>query len=43
MNMIDGADGMAGKMAFITTLGVATIFISRGPIISETAPARLSP
>jgi UDP-GlcNAc:undecaprenyl-phosphate GlcNAc-1-phosphate transferase len=43
MNMIDGADGMAGKMAFLTTLGVATIFISRGPIISETAPARLSP
>src|ERR1035437_10172628 len=26
INMIDGADGMAGKMALITTLGVATIF-----------------
>ena len=26
MNMIDGADGMAGKMALITTLGVAVIF-----------------
>lgn len=26
MNMIDGADGMAGKMAMITLLGVASIF-----------------
>ena len=26
INMIDGADGMAGKMALITTLGVAIIF-----------------
>jgi len=26
INMIDGADGMAGKMALITMLGVATIF-----------------
>jgi UDP-GlcNAc:undecaprenyl-phosphate GlcNAc-1-phosphate transferase len=26
INMIDGADGMAGNMALITTLGVATIF-----------------
>ena len=26
INMIDGADGMAGKMALITTLGVAAIF-----------------
>jgi len=26
MNMIDGADGMAGKMALITVLGVAVIF-----------------
>ena len=26
INMIDGADGMAGKMALITTLGVAVIF-----------------
>jgi len=26
INMIDGTDGMAGKMALITTLGVATIF-----------------
>jgi UDP-N-acetylmuramyl pentapeptide phosphotransferase/UDP-N-acetylglucosamine-1-phosphate transferase len=25
MNMIDGADGMAGSMAFITTLGVAIL------------------
>ena len=30
INMIDGADGMAGKMALITTLGVATIFYFAG-------------
>jgi len=30
INMIDGADGMAGKMALITTLGVATIFYLAG-------------
>jgi UDP-GlcNAc:undecaprenyl-phosphate GlcNAc-1-phosphate transferase len=30
MNMIDGADGMAGKMALITVLGVATIFYQSG-------------
>jgi len=30
INMIDGADGMAGKMALITTLGVATIFYVAG-------------
>lgn len=32
MNMIDGADGMAGKMAFITTLGVAVIFYLSGEV-----------
>jgi len=26
INMIDGADGMAGKMSLVTTVGVATIF-----------------
>jgi len=30
INMIDGADGMAGKMALITTMGVATIFYLAG-------------
>lgn len=30
INMIDGADGMAGKMALITTLGVAVIFYVAG-------------
>lgn len=30
MNMIDGADGMAGKMALITVLGVAAIFCLSG-------------
>lgn len=30
MNMIDGADGMAGKMALITTAGVAVIFSLSG-------------
>ncbi|MBI5431128.1 MAG: undecaprenyl/decaprenyl-phosphate alpha-N-acetylglucosaminyl 1-phosphate transferase [Nitrosomonadales bacterium] len=30
INMIDGADGMAGKMALLTTLGVATIFYLAG-------------
>ena len=30
INMIDGADGMAGKMALITMLGAGTIFISWG-------------
>ena len=30
MNMIDGADGMAGKMALITTAGVAFIFLLAG-------------
>lgn len=30
MNMIDGADGMAGKMAFITTAGAALIFADAG-------------
>jgi UDP-N-acetylmuramyl pentapeptide phosphotransferase/UDP-N-acetylglucosamine-1-phosphate transferase len=32
INMIDGADGMAGKMALITTLGVATIFYVAGAV-----------
>lgn len=32
INMIDGADGMAGKMALITTLGVATIFYLAGAV-----------
>jgi UDP-GlcNAc:undecaprenyl-phosphate GlcNAc-1-phosphate transferase len=32
INMIDGADGMAGKMALITTLGVATIFYFAGAV-----------
>lgn len=32
MNMIDGADGMAGKMAMITVLGVATIFYVAGAV-----------
>lgn len=30
MNMIDGADGMAGKMAFISTSGVGVIFYLSG-------------
>jgi UDP-GlcNAc:undecaprenyl-phosphate GlcNAc-1-phosphate transferase len=30
INMIDGADGMAGKMALITMLGVASIFYFAG-------------
>jgi UDP-GlcNAc:undecaprenyl-phosphate/decaprenyl-phosphate GlcNAc-1-phosphate transferase len=30
INMIDGADGMAGKMALITMLGVAAIFLVAG-------------
>jgi UDP-GlcNAc:undecaprenyl-phosphate GlcNAc-1-phosphate transferase len=30
MNMIDGADGMAGKMALISTAGVAFIFLLAG-------------
>jgi UDP-GlcNAc:undecaprenyl-phosphate GlcNAc-1-phosphate transferase len=32
MNMIDGADGMAGKMAVITVLGVAIIFYLSGAV-----------
>jgi len=32
INMIDGADGMAGKMALITTLGVAVIFYAAGAV-----------
>jgi len=32
MNMIDGADGMAGKMAMITVLGVAIIFYVAGAV-----------
>jgi UDP-GlcNAc:undecaprenyl-phosphate GlcNAc-1-phosphate transferase len=32
INMIDGTDGMAGKMALITTLGVATIFYLAGAV-----------
>ena len=32
INMIDGADGMAGKMALITTLGVSTIFYVSGAV-----------
>lgn len=32
INMIDGADGMAGKMALITMLGVATIFHVAGAV-----------
>lgn len=32
INMIDGADGMAGKMALITTLGVAIIFHDAGAV-----------
>lgn len=32
MNMIDGADGMAGKMALITTIGVALIFYLSGAV-----------
>lgn len=32
INMIDGADGMAGKMALITTLGVAVIFYVAGAV-----------
>ena len=30
MNMIDGADGMAGKMALITTIGTGFIFYASG-------------
>jgi UDP-GlcNAc:undecaprenyl-phosphate GlcNAc-1-phosphate transferase len=30
INMIDGVDGMAGKMAMITTLGVAAVFYLAG-------------
>lgn len=32
INMIDGTDGMAGKMALITTLGVAAIFYLAGAV-----------
>jgi undecaprenyl-phosphate alpha-N-acetylglucosaminyl 1-phosphatetransferase len=32
INMIDGTDGVAGKMALITTLGVATIFYLAGAV-----------
>lgn len=32
MNMIDGADGMAGKMAAITIFGVATLFYCSGAV-----------
>lgn len=32
MNMIDGADGMAGKMALMTTLGVSVIFYHSGAL-----------
>ncbi len=32
INMIDGADGMAGKMALITMSGVATIFYVAGAV-----------
>jgi UDP-GlcNAc:undecaprenyl-phosphate GlcNAc-1-phosphate transferase len=32
INMIDGADGMAGKMALITMLGVAMIFYVAGAV-----------
>lgn len=32
INMIDGADGMAGQMALITTLGVAVIFYVAGAV-----------
>jgi len=32
INMIDGADGMAGKMVLITTLGVAVIFYLAGAL-----------
>ena len=32
INMIDGADGMAGKMALITTMGVAAIFYLAGSV-----------
>jgi UDP-GlcNAc:undecaprenyl-phosphate GlcNAc-1-phosphate transferase len=32
MNMIDGADGLAGKLALITTLGVAVVFYLSGAV-----------
>lgn len=32
INMIDGADGMAGKMVLISTLGAATIFYVAGSV-----------
>lgn len=34
MNMIDGADGVAGKMALVTTLGVGFIFYSAGVTVA---------
>ena len=40
MNMIDGADGMAGKMALITTGGVALIFKLSGAV--EMLPLTLA-
>jgi len=39
INMIDGADGMAGKMALITMSGVATIFYIAGAAESPMALA----
>ena len=41
INMIDGADGMAGKMALITMLGVVTIFYIAGAAELPMAMAML--
>ena len=41
INMIDGADGMAGKMALITMLGVVTIFYIAGAAQLPMAMAML--
>jgi UDP-GlcNAc:undecaprenyl-phosphate GlcNAc-1-phosphate transferase len=40
-NMIDGADGMAGSMALITTLGATTIFIVEPNGVSLSIPIAL--
>lgn len=40
-NMIDGADGMAGSMALITTLGATTIFLVEPNGVSLSIPIAL--
>jgi UDP-GlcNAc:undecaprenyl-phosphate GlcNAc-1-phosphate transferase len=41
MNMIDGADGMAGSMAFITTLGATILFLISPLGVSPEFPLAL--